>query len=181
MVMTGTNLVGWALVVLGLVAAVAPLATGMAMAVTIGVVLVAGGALIGLFGMRARAAGNGNLGLVIGAVTVLCGLVLVVQPSMGLSLVRLVLVGYFLVSGASEITMAWEVRPEEDWGWILLGGVVSLLSAVVLWTDWPISGARAIGLLVGAKLVSIGWAIVRFHRRLERTGERIAAFRARSR
>jgi uncharacterized membrane protein HdeD (DUF308 family) len=180
-VMTGTNVVGWALVVLGLVAAVAPLATGMAMVVTIGLVLVAGGTLIGLFGLRARAAGNGNLGLVIGAVTALCGLVLVVQPSAGLSLVRLILVGYFLASGASEITMAWEVRPEEGWGWMLLGGGVSLLCAAVLWTDWPISGARAIGLLVGAKLVSIGWAIVRFHSRLERTGERVAALRAKFR
>lgn len=180
-VMAGTNLMGWALVVFGLVAAVAPLATGMAIAVTIGLVLFAAGALIGLFGMRARAAGDGNLGLVIGALTALCGLVLLVQPSAGLSLVRLVLVGYFLASGASEIAMAWEVRPEEDWGWMLLGGVVSVLSAAVLWLDWPISGARAIGLLVGAKLVSIGWAIVQFHGRLERTGERLAALRARFR
>lgn len=172
---------GWALVVIGVVTAVAPLAIGMAIALTTGLMLVAAGALICLFGVRARSGGDGNLGIVIGAVTTLCGLVLVMQPSAGLSLVRLVLVGYFVASGASEIAMAWNVRPEEGWGWMLLGGVVSVLSAAVLWMDWPISGARAIGLVVGAKLVSIGWAIVRFHRRLERTGERVAALRARLR
>lgn len=180
-VMTGTKLVGWALVGLGLVSAVAPLATGSAIAVMIGLVLGAAGGLIGLFGMRARAAGKGNLGLVIGAVTALCGLVLVVQPSAGLALVRLILVGYFLASGASEIALAWTERPEEGWGWMLLGGLVSMLAAVLLWIDWPISGARAIGLLVGVKLASIGWAIVRLHGRLERTGERVATLRARLR
>ncbi len=59
-------------------------------------------------------------------------MVLVVQPSAGFALVRLALVGYFLASGASEIALAWEVRQEEDWGWILLGGIVSVLCAVVL-------------------------------------------------
>jgi uncharacterized membrane protein HdeD (DUF308 family) len=180
-IMTGTHLIGWTLVVLGVVSAVAPQATGAGIAITVGLVLLAAGALIVVFGLRAREAGKGNLGLVIGAVTALCGLILVIQPSAGLWLVRTVLIGYFLASGASEIAMAWELRPEEDWGWMLLGGLVSVACAAVLWTDWPISGARAIGLVVGAKLVSIGWAIVRFHRRFEALGERVAGLRARLR
>jgi uncharacterized membrane protein HdeD (DUF308 family) len=178
-VMTGTHLTGWTLVVLGVVSAAAPLAIGAAIAITIGLVLLAAGALILLFGLRVRSAGRGNLGLVIGAVTALSGLVLVIQPSAGLWLVRSVLIGYFLASGASEMAMAWELRPDDEWGWMLLGGLVSVASAAVLWTDWPISGARAVGLVVGAKLASIGWAIVRFHRRLEAAGERVARLRAR--
>jgi len=177
----GIHHVGWALVILGLVAAVAPLATGIAIAVVIGLVLLAAGALIGLFGLRARSAGKGNTGLVIGALTALCGLVLVVQPTAGLSLVRLVLAVYFLASGASEVAMAWQLRPEEDWGWTLVGGIVSMLAAVVLWTGWPISSARTVGVLVGAKLVSTGWAIVRFHGRLESIGGKVAKLRARLR
>jgi uncharacterized membrane protein HdeD (DUF308 family) len=179
--MRGTHLICWALVVLGVVSAVAPLAVGTAIAVAIGLVLLAAGALIVLFGLRVRSAGRGNLGLVIGAATALGGLVLVIQPGAGLWLVRAVLIAYFLASGVSEVAMAWEQRAEEEWGWMLLGGIVSVVSAAVLWTGWPISGARAIGLVVGAKLASIGWAIVRFHRHLDAVGERVAGLRDRLR
>jgi uncharacterized membrane protein HdeD (DUF308 family) len=179
--MRWTHRIGWALVVLGVAAAVAPLAVGTALAVTTGLILLAAGVLIILFGLSARSAGRGNLGLVIGAVTALSGIVLVVQPSAGLWVVRSILIAYFVASGASEVVMAWEQRAEEEWGWMLLGGLVSVASAAVLWTGWPISGARAIGLVVGAKLVSIGWAIVRVHRRLDAVGERVAGLRARLR
>ena len=176
-----THHVGWALVILGLVAALAPVAAGAVMMVVIGLVLLAAGALIGLWGLRTREAGQGNTALVIAALTAVAGLVLVVQPTAGLSVIRLLLIGYFVLSGAAEIGNAWELRGEEDWGWMLVAGVVSVLMAIVLWTDWPISGARAIGLLVGVKLATVGWAVVRLARRLDSLGGRVAAVRARLR
>ena len=178
----GTHRVGWALVVLGMLAALAPVATGAAMVVVIGLVLLADAALIGLWGWQTREAGKGNAGLVVAALGAMAGLLLVVQPTAGLSLVRLLLIGYFLLSGAAEIAAAWELRPSEDnWTWMLTSGVVSILVASGLWANWPISGARAIGLLLGVKLASVGWAVVRLSRRLDSVGDRAAALRARLR
>ena len=178
----GTHRVGWALVVLGMLAALAPVATGAAMVVVIGLVLLADAALIGLWGWQTREAGKGNAGLVVAALGAMAGLLLVVQPTAGLSLVRLLLIGYFLLSGAAEIAAAWELRPSEDnWTWMLTSGVVSILVASALWADWPISGARAIGLLLGVKLASVGKAVVRLSRRLDSVGDRAAALRARLR
>jgi len=178
----GTHRVGWALVILGMLAALAPVATGAAMVVVIGLVLLADAALIGLWGWQTREAGKGNAGLVVAALGAMAGLLLVVQPTAGLSLVRLLLIGYFLLSGAAEIAAAWELRPSEDnWTWMLTSGVVSILVASALWADWPISGARAIGLLLGVKLASVGWAVVRLSRRLDSVGDRAAALRARLR
>ena len=107
----GTHRVGWALVILGMLAALAPVATGAAMVVVIGLVLLAAAALIGLWGWQTREAGKGNAGLVVAALGAMAGLLLVVQPTAGLSLVRLLLIGYFLLSGAAEIAAAWELRP----------------------------------------------------------------------
>ena len=178
----GTHRVGWALVILGVLAALAPVATGAAMVVVIGLVLLAAAALIGLWGWQAREAGKGNTGLVVAALAAIAGLVLVVQPTAGLSLVRLLLIGYFLLSGAAEIATAWELRSSEDnWTWMLASGVVSILVAIALWANWPISGARAIGLFLGVKLASVGWAVVRLSRRLDSVGDRAAALRARLR
>ena len=177
-----THYVGWGLVILGLIAALAPVATGATVVVVIGLVLLVAAALIGSWALRAREAGKGSMGLVIAALAAIAGLVLVVQPTVGLSLVRLLLIGYFLLSGAAEIATAWELRSsEDDWSSMLASGVVSILAGSALWADWPISGARALGLFVGLKLASTGWAVVRLSRRLDSVGDRVAAVRARLR
>jgi uncharacterized membrane protein HdeD (DUF308 family) len=177
----GTHHVGWALVGFGLIAALAPLAAGTAVMVVVGLVLLAAAALLGWFGLRAREAGVGPTPLVVAGLAALVGLVLVFNPSSGLSIVRLLLLGYFLLSGASELLTAWELRGEEGWVWMLVAGAVSLLAATALWTNWPISGAHAVGLLVGVNLASVGWAVVRVARRLDAAGQRVAAVRARLR
>ena len=171
----GVRHVGTGLIVLGAVVAIAPLTSGLAVAVVIGLVLLAAGALIGLFGLRAREAGKGNLGLLVGALAALCGLVLVVQPSAGLAVVRWILIPYLLASGVSELALALRLRPEEGWSAALGGAAVSILAGLALWTDWPLSGARAIGLLVGVTLLSTGWAILRVHRSLAAAAGRLRA------
>jgi uncharacterized membrane protein HdeD (DUF308 family) len=176
----GTRFVGWALVILGAVAALAPVATGATIVVVIGVVLLVAAALLGWWGLRAREAGKGNAGLVIAALAAVAGLVLVVQPTAGLSLVRFLLIGYLLLSGAAEIATAWELRSSgDDWSPMLASGAVSILMGGALWADWPISGARAIGLYVGVKLASVGLAVVRLSRRLDSAGDRVAGIRTR--
>jgi hypothetical protein len=113
--------------------------------------------------------------LIIGGLAGVCGLVLVVQPSAGLSVVRWILTAYMLISGASEAALAWRLRPDDGWAETLGGAVVSIIAGLVLLYDWPISGARAVGLLVGAKLISSGWALMRVHRALESAGDKLRA------
>jgi uncharacterized membrane protein HdeD (DUF308 family) len=64
---------------------------------------------------------------------------------------------------------------------MLASGVVSILAGWCLWTDWPISGARAIGLFVGVKLAAVGAAVVRASRGLDAVGDRLTAVRERLR
>lgn len=177
----GTHHVGWALVVFGLIAALAPVAAGTGVMVVVGLALLAAAALLGWFGMRAREAGVGPTPMIVAVLAAVVGLVLVFNPSAGLSIVRLLLIAYFLLSGVSELLTAWTLRGEEGWGWMLLAGAVSLLAATALWTNWPISGAQAVGLLIGANLISVGWAVVQVARRLDAVGERMTAIRARIR
>ena len=173
----GMRWVGFGLIALGVVAIVAPLLSGLAIAVVVGLVLLAAGALLGVFGVHARASGKGNVALIIGGLAALSGLVLVVQPSAGLAVVRWVLIAYLLASGVPEAALAFRVRPEDGWTAALGSAAVSLAAALVLWLDWPISGARAIGLMVGSKLVSSGVTVVRLQRTLARGQERLRSTR----
>jgi uncharacterized membrane protein HdeD (DUF308 family) len=42
----------------------------------------------------------------------------------------------------------------------LFTGIVSVLLAIMIWRQWPLSGMWLIGVLVGVKLMFTGWMLV---------------------
>jgi uncharacterized membrane protein HdeD (DUF308 family) len=180
-VMKAARTVGVVLVAMGAAAIFAPLATGMAVVFLVGVLLLVAGGLLAWPGWNARSAGRGNTLLVVAVVTALTGLVLLLWPSLGLGVVAWVLVVWFLVSGVGAVVLAFQVRGEEGWAWMLADGILSLLVVAALATGWPVSGERAIGLLVGVKLVVSGLAVLRVRRTLVGAGDRLAQVRERIR
>jgi uncharacterized membrane protein HdeD (DUF308 family) len=71
-----------------------------------------------------------------------------------------ILIAYFLAMGISEITAAFRIRPAQGWGFLLFSGIVSVVLAVLIWNQWPLSGAWAIGVLVGIQLFSSGMTMI---------------------
>ena len=59
-------------------------------------------------------------------------------------------------TGPRTIAAGLQRRPGSGWGWMLTGGVVSIGLGVMIWSQFPLSGAWAIGILVGIKLLFIG-------------------------
>jgi len=153
-------------IILGVLAMLAPLASGLATATVIGALVVAGGIFRMALAFRASSLGKGILGFAIGAFTVLCGLLLVAHPLFGLASLALILAAYFVVDGIAEIAFSFRLKPANGWGWVLFGGIVSLLLGLSIWRQWPISGLWAIGVLVGVKLLFAGWAMIGLHRAL---------------
>jgi uncharacterized membrane protein HdeD (DUF308 family) len=51
-------------------------------------------------------------------------------------------------------------RPEQGWGWLVTSGVVSVLLAVMIWGQFPLSGAWAVGTLVGVRLLMSGIVLI---------------------
>ncbi len=83
-----------------------------------------------------------------------------VRPLMGLATLALLLAAYFLVDGICEIIVAFKMKPESGWGWMLFGGIVAMLLGIMIWRQWPISGAWAIGVLVGVHMLLAGFALI---------------------
>jgi uncharacterized membrane protein HdeD (DUF308 family) len=50
-----------------------------------------------------------------------------------------------LVVGALRAVMAFQMRPVRGWGWVLAGGVMSLLLGIAIIVQWRVSGLLAIG------------------------------------
>lgn len=102
----------------------------------------------------------GVLSLVLGLLTVVAGLLLIGHPLFHLGFLTLLLAGFFLAQGILEVVYAFQLRPEQGWGWTLFGGTVSVLLVLMIWRQWPLSGAWAIGTLVGIRLMFSGFAVL---------------------
>jgi uncharacterized membrane protein HdeD (DUF308 family) len=74
----------------------------------------------------------------------------------------LFLAAYFLIDGICEIIAAFKIKPDQGWGWMLFNGVIAVLLGAMIWRQWPVSGAWAIGILVGVHILISGWSMVIF-------------------
>lgn len=151
---------GFGMAVLGVLAMAAPLITGVAVGIVVGVLIIAGGLAQAFYALKAKSWGSGTLGVLLGALAILCGILMLGHPLFGLAFLTLVLAVYFIVDGIFEIAFAFKLKPLTGWGWTLVSGVVSLFLGFLIWTQWPISGAWAVGLLVGINICFSGWSLI---------------------
>jgi uncharacterized membrane protein HdeD (DUF308 family) len=146
-------------VILGVLALISPMMAGMTVTVMVGFLMIIGGIARTIFAFKAQSWGKGILAFVLGALTLLVGLVMVFRPVLGLTSLTLVLAAYFFIDGIFEIFEAFDLKPLKGWGWMLFGGIVSVLLGFMIWRQWPVSGAWAIGILLGIKLIFAGAAM----------------------
>ena len=147
-------------IILGILAMLAPGVTGLSVAMLVGVFVVVAGIVRMIWAFQAGSLGRGLLMFAIGGLTLLVGLALVANPLFATGVLTIVLSAYFVVDGIFEIAAGLQRRPAPGWGWMLFGGIVSILLGMMIWGQYPLSGAWAIGILLGIKLFFIGLIMV---------------------
>jgi uncharacterized membrane protein HdeD (DUF308 family) len=156
---TALLVLGIITIIIGMAAMITPLVAGVAVALMIGVLLIGAGIVRTVFAFKCKSWGKGILVFLLGLLTLLVGLYMVANPGVALATLTLFLAAYFVVDGIIEIIEAFDLKPLDGWGWMLFGGIVSLLLGFMIWRQWPVSGAWAIGILVGIKLLFAGVAM----------------------
>jgi uncharacterized membrane protein HdeD (DUF308 family) len=151
---------GIIVLILGLLAIACPLAAGATVSTMVAILLVAAGVVRMLWAFKAGSFGKGALALLLGGLTLGVGVVMLARPLVVLASLALILAVYFLLDGISEIAAAFSVKPAKGWGWMAFGGAMSIVLSVLIWSQWPLSGAWAIGILVGIRLVFAGTAMI---------------------
>jgi uncharacterized membrane protein HdeD (DUF308 family) len=153
-------LMGITMVVLGLVILGAPLVTGIAVAVTVGALVLVGGALQLVLGLKAESWGSRIFGIILGVVALLCGLLLIAHTIFRLGFLTALLAGYFLLDGILQVGQGLDIKPDRGWAATLLVGALSILLGTLIWRQWPLRGAWAVGILVGIKVLLSGWSMI---------------------
>jgi len=154
------KLFGIVTVVLGMLSIAAPLITGLSVVVLVGLLVLAGGLVRMAWAFRAGSFGKGLLMFAIGGLTLLCGLALVTDPILASGVLTIILAAYLVIDGVIEIAAAFHVHRSSGWLWLLVGGVLSILLGLMIWSEFPLSGAWAIGVLLGIKLLLVGMIMI---------------------
>lgn len=139
-------------IVLGLLCTMAPVITGLSIALLLGILVLTAGVARVIWAFKAGSVGQGIWKFVLGGLTLICGLALVLNPVFAASVLTIIIVLYLIVDGVSEIAAGMATKQ----GWLTFAGVVSILLGVLLWAQFPLSGPWAMGILLGLKLLFIG-------------------------
>ena len=153
-------IIGIIMLVCGFFAIGSPLAAGLSVTIVVGVMLIVGGIAQCFLAFQAGAFGKGLLMFIMGALTAVAGVYLFNQPLAGLASITIFLAIYFVVTGIFELVTAFEIRPAEGWGVMLFHGLITLLLGIMIWRQFPLSGAWAVGILFGVKLMLSGWSLI---------------------
>lgn len=148
---------GLVLIVAGTLALIASFVATLVSVLAFGwLLLVSGGMeMVYAFG-RSRWTGT-ILHVVNGALSLVAGLLLLMNPGAGALVLTLLMAMFFLIGGLFRI-VASLVTELPHRGWVLLSGVVTLLLGIFIWRQLPGAAVWLIGTFVGVDMIMIGWS-----------------------
>ncbi len=151
---------GAVLVILGVVAIVAPVVTSLVITLFAGWLLLIGGGFRAVALISKRHAPGFWWSAVTAALAIILGLMLIIDPIRGMLSLAVVLMIMFIVEGIASILTAIDFRKRvHNWGLLLFSGLIDLALAYMIYLTWPEAAVAIVGLLLGVYLVFTGMAI----------------------
>ncbi len=151
---------GIAMVIVGTLAVMMSFVATLATVVTIGSMLLVGGAIQLVNAAIARRKDPAVwLHVLAGILYLVLGVMMLRHPLLAAAAFTLMMSALFLVSGAFRIVIALSERFHGR-GWIFLSGVISLALGIMIWAEFPASSLFVLGLFVGIDMIFAGWASV---------------------
>lgn len=143
----------------GMIAIAMPLLASFTAALVAAWVLIASG-LVGIVAALRRHHGWHMLSAALGAaLSVLIGVLILLQPMIGLLTLTALIIAFFAASGALRLYYgARLLRDGSGGGWMIAGGALSVILAIILLTGLPFSAAWVPGVLLGVDLMI--WGII---------------------
>jgi uncharacterized membrane protein HdeD (DUF308 family) len=168
--------IGWAIVmiVLGFVAILMPLATGIGVSIFVGWIMVFSGFAYLAYAFAAQGAGSFFWRMLVGAFYVGGGGYLAFHPGLALESLTLLVAAIFFIEGVTEIVVFFQFRSVPGAGWALFDGIVTLILAYMIWRPFPSSASWAIGTLLGANLIVSGFTRLMYSVEARKTLKAIA-------
>lgn len=144
----------------GLLLLLSPAAVGGAVIRLVALVLVITGVIQLIQGFRGGTAVHTAAGTLLGALVAGVGVLVWLNPQLGSSFLTALLMIFFVVQGLWKMNSAMRFRGMPGSGMMFFTGIISLIFVYLLWKQWPLAGAWAIGVLVGLDLLLTGITMI---------------------
>ncbi|HXX49792.1 MAG TPA: HdeD family acid-resistance protein [Xanthobacteraceae bacterium] len=122
----------------------------------VGVMMLIAGVAEVINAFQIKTWGKFLLWLLLGALYIVAGFVTFENPLLAAALLTLVLGFALIASGIMRIVLAFNMKQESPWVWVVLSGVITLLLGLIIVAHWPVSGLYILGLFLGIDLVIAG-------------------------
>jgi uncharacterized membrane protein HdeD (DUF308 family) len=161
---------GFISIALGIIALASPAVAANAVIIVVGLTLLASGIAQVIHGFSGSTWKDRGMPIILGVITCLGGVFILTHKLFGLGVLSLMITIYFVVEGLWKIIASFKFRPNPGWIWFLIGGIFSLVLGLLIWNQWPLSGIIAVGILVGADLLTTGITLVMLGSAVKRQG-----------
>ena len=151
-----TKILGWIILIAGFFALMSPFFAGASVAVVVGMMMLISGVVRVVDSFQGGGVWTGLFGVLYS----ITGFMIVAEPLSGLLALTMLLIIYFMFVGVGEVISAFQMRPVKGWGLMLFSGIISILLAMMIWSQWPLSGVWAVGTLVGIQLIFSGITMI---------------------
>ena len=94
--------------------------------------------------------------VLLGALYIFAGFVTFENPLFAAAVLTLVLGAALVASGLVRIFLAFSMKRESSWIWLLLSSLVTMLLGLLILAHWPVSGVYVLGIFLGVDLMMAG-------------------------
>ncbi len=153
---------GWSIVwgillaIFGALAIGSPFIAAVAVNAFIAWLLMFAGVVHVVLAFHAHRAGSMIWKLVVGLAYVFAGVYMLWHPVLGVATLTLLLAALFLLEGVLDLVLFFHLRSLRGASWMLFDGIVTLILALMIYSQWPSSSIWAIGTLVGVSMMISG-------------------------
>jgi uncharacterized membrane protein HdeD (DUF308 family) len=154
--MNGSLLIGILLIVLGIAAIAVPAVSTIVAETWIAVILSSAGVAKLVYAFQTRDQGGFIWKVLLSILYVATGVILVIYPLTGVLTLTLLLGSFLLTEGTFNLILAFRLRPQQNWTWVLTDGIITLVLGAMIWFQFPYDAPWLIGTLVGASVLFTG-------------------------
>jgi uncharacterized membrane protein HdeD (DUF308 family) len=147
---------GVVMIILGIIAMLAPWEFGIVIALIIGWSAIFNGVVQIIYGIRTHGVGGAVLEVILGLIYIAAGIFVLMHPVGGLVVLTIFLASFLIVYGILALVLAFKMRPLHGWGWVLVDAIITILLGVLIWAHWPLNAEWVVGTLFGISIFMSG-------------------------
>ena len=144
------------LIISGIIAILLPSVSTVVAETWIALILASSGVAKLIYAFQSREEGGFIWKLLLSILYIATGIYLFTSPLSGVLTLTLLLGSFLLTEGVFELILAFQLRPRQNWVWVLINGIVTLGLGGLVWAQWPSDAPWLIGTLLGFSILSTG-------------------------